>query len=176
SVSLDRARYSCSSTLGIALVDSDLAGRGTQTVAVRSTSEPSPEAVTLVESPPGSGAFSGTIQATAAPASHDGRISATDQGVVTLSYTDASACGVPNVGVQRTAVFDCAGPLIANVRVDTITGSTARVRWDTNEPSSSFVTYGGAVPPQTTTPVDPSPLTAPPTPPTGPTQVTRPVF
>src|SRR5262249_11335750 len=99
SVSLDPARYSRSSTLGIALVDSDLAGRGTQTVAVRSTSEPSPEAVTLVESPPGSGAFSGTIQATAAPASHDGRISATDQGVVTLSYTDASACGVPNVGV-----------------------------------------------------------------------------
>jgi len=159
-LALDRTTYSCSSGIQITVADSDLAGQGVATVGVRSTVEASPEIVALTESPAGSGTFVGSILATSAAPAADGKISATNGSTLTVEYLDASACGIPSVTVPRTAIFDCAPPLITNVRVEGITGSTAVVRWDTNEPSTSFVTYGGARPPGTTTPTLPALVTS----------------
>lgn len=155
-VSMDRSLYTCSEVIDLSLVDSDLAGAGSHSVSVSSTVETSPEIVSLVESPPGSGSFAGSIQTTTAPPVSNGLLSVADGSIVTLRYADASACGVPNVTAQDTASFDCAPPVITSVRADKITGSTATIRWDTNEPGSSFVTYGGTTPPGTTTPLDPA--------------------
>ncbi|MBI2568352.1 MAG: S8 family serine peptidase [Candidatus Schekmanbacteria bacterium] len=46
-----------------------------------------------------------------------------------------------------TTSGDIAGPVISNVRVTDIVKNTAIVRWWTNEPASSVVTYGEATPP-----------------------------
>lgn len=159
-LTLDHPIYTCADAIHITLVDSDLAASGSRVVAISSDAEPVPEQVTLLESPPGSGIFAGSIQATSAPAAADGLLSAVHGGTVTASYQDASACGIPNTTIQRVAAFDCASPVISNVRVEGVTGSTAIVRWDTDEPSTSFVTYGPAAPPATTTPVNPALVTA----------------
>ena len=141
----DKTVYTCSDTMQVTLIDSDLVGQPTKTIQVSSTLEPTPEPLVLTEA--GGGMFIGQIPTTSLPATADGRISGGDGTVITLAYQDASACGIPNVTAQRTATLDCAPPLISNVRAEGITGSTADLKWTTNEPSSSFITYGTTVPP-----------------------------
>jgi subtilisin-like proprotein convertase family protein len=154
SLTIDRTLYTCADQLQISLVDSDLIGLGTQTVRVSSTVEATPESLVLTESPPGSGTFTGMIPTTPATPSTDGRISTQHDSTVTVSYTDRSACGILDLVDQRTATTDCRAPAISSVRTQKVTGSTAEVLWNTDEPSTSFVTYGTSTPPTNSTPTD----------------------
>ena len=146
-ITTDRSAYTCSDSLQVTLVDSDLAGEPTKTISVTSTLESTPEPLVLTAA--GGGTFTGTIPTTSAPASPDGSISGAHGAVVTLSYQDASACGIPNLTAQRTATLDCQPPVISNVRLEDITDRTADVRWDTNEPATRKVTHGPSTPPDT---------------------------
>jgi subtilisin-like proprotein convertase family protein len=150
SIRLDRKVYNCSDALGITLVDADLIGAGTYDVTVSSQSEPVPETATLVESPPGSGVFSGTFSTTSAPAVNgDGMLTVSNGDTITAQYLDVSYCGTPDVNVERTAPVDCAAPAISNVRAVNVTGHSADIAWDTDEPADGGVTYDLAVPPTT---------------------------
>jgi subtilisin-like proprotein convertase family protein len=152
-ISTDHPSYNCGSAINITLGDSDLTGLGTQVVTVRSTTEPTPENVTLNESPANSGVFVGTFPTSSgAPVHGDGAISVANGDLVTLSYLDVSACGNPNVTVEQTAAIDCQAPIISNVHTSNVTGNSAILLWDTNEPANSSVTYGAAPPPPGTTP------------------------
>jgi len=146
SISLDRNAYTCAAPVTITVTDSDLTGTGTLSVAVTSGTEPTPEPLTLNESPAGSGRFQGTIATLLGPAvSGDGKISVADGDSVGVHYVDASSCGAPNVPVLRSASVDCSVPTIANVQAVAGAG-TATVTWDTNEATSGVVHYGTTVP------------------------------
>jgi subtilisin-like proprotein convertase family protein len=149
----DRTVYTCSDAVQVTLVDSDLAGAGSKSIAVSSTQEAAPESLLLSESPAGSGAFVGSIPTTALPAAADGKISGADGSIVTFTYQDASACGLLNATAQRAVPLDCGPPVITNVRAEAITGSSADLKWDTHEPATTFVTYGTSKPPSTSSPV-----------------------
>lgn len=148
SIMLDKPRYGCEDTLNMTLSDSDLVGAGTQNVTVQSTTESTPETVTLTESPASSGHFQGTIATTALPPAHgDGKLSVADGNAVTVHYVDVSACGTPNTGVDKATTADCIAPVISNVQINNVTDSSANVTWTTNENANSRVTYGTSIPP-----------------------------
>jgi subtilisin-like proprotein convertase family protein len=136
--------------MNITVKDSDLVGAGTQTVAVLSTTETTPETVTLTENPAGSGTFTGSFPTDPGPAvSGDGKLSVTNGDSITVRYVDVSSCGTPNVTVEKTTIGDCQAPSITNVQASGITESTATIAWTTNEPANSRVTYGTTIPPAT---------------------------
>jgi len=156
-ISTDRASYACNASIAITLGDSDLQGGGTHLITVRSTSEPTPEDVTLTENPPGSGVYTGSFPTTGgAPVHGDGAISVAHGDTVTLSYLDASACGPTDVTVEQTAAIDCQAPVISNVQPVNVGATTAVLQWATDEPATSSGTYGTAPPPGTTPPDDPT--------------------
>lgn len=150
SITLDQTTYSCSDTILINLVDSDLTGNGTQQVSVASTTESLAEVVTLTETPPNSGAFTGSIQTTSnPPLPANGILSVTNADTITATYSDQSFCGPPQP-VNATAAADCVSPLISNVQVPVRTESTAQVTWTTNEIANSRVTHAPAPGPPNT--------------------------
>lgn len=146
-VSVNKSTYNCSDFIGINLVDSDLIGAGTQNVTIRSTTESTPETITLTESPANSGQFSGSYLTSGPPPSNgDGYVSVVNGDTITVKYSDASFCGPPQ-DVETTASVDCVGPVISNVHATNVTGNSATILWDTNEPADSNVTYDTTTPP-----------------------------
>jgi subtilisin-like proprotein convertase family protein len=142
SLTLDASVFSCGAVPNVTLNDRDLAGSGTAPVAVSSSTEPAGEALALTETPVGSGHFVGTVATTtSAPVGSDGQLSVADGDTLHVQYVDASACGTPNVPVEKTAAVDCARPVLANVRA-TVSGTTATIEWDTSEAATSVVQYG----------------------------------
>jgi subtilisin-like proprotein convertase family protein len=145
-VSLDSTVFACGAAPALALNDRDLAGSGTAQVVVTSNTEPAGEVRTLTESPAGSGSFVGTVPTTShPPLSNDGQLSVTDGDTLRVQYLDASACGTPNVPVEKTASMDCVQPALSNVRA-TVTGNSATVQWDTSEAATTVAHYGTSVP------------------------------
>jgi subtilisin-like proprotein convertase family protein len=145
-ISLDKSAYNCGSTISVTLNDSDLAGTGSAAVSVSSGAEPTPEPLALAESPAGSGHFVGSIPATAAVAAPgDGKISVVDGDVIHARYLDASACGTPNVTVEKTASVDCVPPALQNVSW-TVSGTVATISWQTSEATTGVVHFGTTIP------------------------------
>ncbi len=145
---LDKPVYNCSDTMSITLTDADLVGHGTQEVHVRSTAEETPEDVELVEDPPGSGRFRGSILTLASVAPGDGAIGVAHGAVVTLTYEDGDACGAGPERIERTVDADCVAPVISGLGV-AATDISAAVTWATDEPATSRVIFGTGKPPGT---------------------------
>jgi subtilisin family serine protease len=135
-------------TLNLIVSDADLRGAGTVDVEIVSFTETTPEIVTLSETTGDSGVFRGSITtAVGAPAS-DGVIQVVDGDTVTATYVDADdGEGGINVPKTDTAGTDCSGPTIDSVRATDITDVRATIRWTTDEPANSRVTYGEGTPP-----------------------------
>ena len=156
-ITLDRSAYGCSVAATIIVGDRDLNTSSTtaQTVQVQawSTTEPTPETVTLTEDGVNSMIFKGTLQLSGVPAVHgDGLLSVQPGDTITTRYVDALDCnGATNVTYNGTATVstDCTPPVITNVQVTGLTDASATITWTTNESANSRVTYGSAVPPGT---------------------------
>jgi subtilisin-like proprotein convertase family protein len=146
SVSLARNMYTCNSPVSVTMIDTDLAGAGSASVAVSSGTEGVAEPLALTETPAGSGRFQGVINTFAGAAVNgDGKISVVDGDTIDVHYLDASSCGAPNVAVDKTATIDCVLPSIANVHA--VPGATgATIGWDTSEAASTVVHYGTSLP------------------------------
>lgn len=150
--SFDRTAFACGVPIGLRLGDSDLAGTGSVTVTVRSTSEATPEAIVLAETPAGSGNFAGSVTTTsAAPTPGDGLLTVASGDTVTVSYTDASACGTAGQVAEKSVAIDCAPPVLSAVAATNVTGSSARITWTTNEPASTLLFSGTTSPGATET-------------------------
>ena len=146
-VKLDAAVYSCTSVVGITVIDGN-AGSASVTVNVSSTSEPGGELVTLNAIAPGSATYTGTINVTTAPAAADGLLSLADGNTITAAYVDADdGQGGFNLTRQTGAVADCAAPEITKVETSNLGFDQARITWKTNEPGTSVVNYGPTIPP-----------------------------
>ncbi len=149
SVTTNQAAYSCTSLVGITVKDTNVAGT-TITVDVNSTTETTPETVTLTRlAAPQDTWFTGSVQLGAPPAVHgDGVLSVVNGDTITVSYLDADdGQGNTNVTVTTTATTQCVGPTISNVGSSNVAGSTAQINWLTNNPATSVVHYGLTIPP-----------------------------
>ncbi len=149
-VLMDKNTYNCDDTIVMRVFDADLNvnpnSAETVQVDIRSISEPSPEVVTLTETGPDTGIFSGTIQ-TSDSQSGPGYLLISHNEVITLHYHDEDCDGVPT-DVTDTATADCQGPVISNLMFSNITTDSITISWSTNEDSDSVVYWGETIPPQ----------------------------
>ena len=132
-LALDRHVYGQADVIQVRVQDGNAAG--TVTVAVASTTESTPETLTLSGS---GGIFTGTIATTTAlVAGGDGMLSVANGDAITVDYVDAS----PAVTTSANALADFDGPLLTDV-VATERGETQLVTWASDVPASSRVYYG----------------------------------
>ncbi|MBN2385011.1 M28 family peptidase, partial [bacterium] len=151
-ITFDQDAYACSSLMTIYVGDRALntSSSTVQTVNITiwSTTETTPETVTLTEQGVDSMIFMGTILTSlTAPVNGDGLLSISGTDTITAQYYDAIDCdGTMNVAHQAVATADCVAPIISNVQITNITTNSAVVTWQTNEPADSTVYYGTTPP------------------------------
>jgi hypothetical protein len=140
--------YTCDGAVDLFVTDADLAGTGTVSVTVSSDTEPAGESVILTETNGGSGLFRGSIQASGGAAWPDGMLQLMDGDTLVAEYLDLDD-GLGGTGVAKldTATADCRTPWITEVRVEGVSGTSASVRWATDEDSDSRVVFGETIPP-----------------------------
>jgi hypothetical protein len=145
-VSIDNGSYACNASVGLQLTDIDLnrnsAVSETAVVMLTSSTETTPELITLTETGANTSRFTGAILTTSAAPTADGRISVQHGDTITVTYLDdddGTGLGTTNFD---TALADCVGPEISDLRVDTITDQRATIRWTTSEPGDTVVEWG----------------------------------
>jgi hypothetical protein len=132
----------CSSSLVFSLSDSDLKGEGSQTISI-ATDGGDAETLSLAEQAGQPGTFSGSIVTIGGPVVVGDGIVQVQNGVkITATYADANTGdGTPGVSTANVQV-DCAGPVISNVHVASVSGADAVVALTASEPASLKVQYG----------------------------------
>ena len=136
-LTLDAAAYSVPSFVTVEMGDSSLAGAGSATVKVTTTTQPGGVTITVTETPL-RGLFRGRVDliaANATPSSGQLRASGGDELVV--EYFDASQ----NRTIQAHAVVDVKAPTITAV-TSTSDYESATISWSTDEASDSTVLFG----------------------------------
>ena len=82
----------------------------------------------------------------------DGVLTVAPGDTITVHYVDALDCdGAAGVTYSATAGLDCVAPVISNVFSSDVTGNSAVIQWLTDDPATSVVHYGPAIPPGLTT-------------------------
>ncbi len=147
-VTIDNDFYACSTNLGFRVSDLDLNRNpnaiDTAVLRVTSSSETTPELVTVTETGINSSRFTGTLQTTPNAPAADGTLSVKHGDTITVTYLDSDD-GTGAAGVSfDVATADCGGPGISNLRVDssTLTDQRASIRWTTSELSDSVLEWG----------------------------------
>ncbi|MEJ5165507.1 MAG: S8 family serine peptidase [Thermoanaerobaculia bacterium] len=156
-ISMDRNIYHCNNdTIWITIRDTDLSGTAQ---AIVTTTGGDSETVICYET--GVGVFKGSINTGGLPRTvGDGILQVADSETITATYYDADdGTGNPQI-VQDTAITDCKGPIITNVQIINITGTSADVVWTTDELSNSYVQYDTGIPPVQWNASDPSMVTS----------------
>gem|GEM_PF-609454 len=139
-ISLDRNRYKEDDIIRITVTDLD-ATSSTLTVMINSTTEQTPETVTLTEIASGSKKFTGSIRTSLV--NSPGVLQVSNNDDIIAVYADTSAPGW--YGVAH-AIADTTPPVISNVQVSQISATSALIQWSTDEPANSAVKYGTASP------------------------------
>jgi hypothetical protein len=135
---LDGTSYSCSATVEIQVRDCSTVDP--VTVDVNSTSEPSGETVVLSESLLDPGKFIGSIEVDAGAPTPDGRIQVSHNDTLVVTYSDPNDGEGGTVVVQKTAIVDCADPVISNVAASGWVPTV--VTFETDEATCGTVRYG----------------------------------
>ena len=137
-----KSNINCDDDYRIEIRDIDLAGSGQHTVEVV-TSGGDAESVLLYESGPSTGIFGGSIaSSTDPPVTGDNQLQVADGETVTVTYQDADdGSGSPAVVVENANV-DCVEPLVYNVAVDTVCGTSATITFATDELATGRVEMG----------------------------------
>lgn len=133
---MDRTAYTAPGKIKIRLFDSDLAGKSTASVLIRSTTEPTGETVTL-KAATASGSFTNSIATATGTARTDGILQIADGDTIEAVYFDASI----NSNRLATAVGDLKPPVITGVAATNSFGNTV-FTWTTDEPATSTILYG----------------------------------
>ena len=143
---LDKDAYTCSSSVALQVIDMDLNKNPlvaeTATLYVTSTTESVLETVTVMETGPNTSRFTGSIQLAQGTPVPDGLLQASDGDIVTVTYLDADdGTGASAVSFD-TAMLDCSGPAIQNLRITEITDQRFTVQFGTSEPGNTVVQWG----------------------------------
>ncbi|MCD4653178.1 hypothetical protein K8T06_04520, partial [bacterium] len=139
-LSLNHSGYNCDDTILVVVEDFDLVGAGTQDVTLESTTETTPETITLVEVD--EGRFEGSIDTATGPPFADGVLQVTSGDLITATYEDANYGGAGAMTITDTANVDCTVPVITDVSITDVSESSFVVNWTTDEPCDSVVYYG----------------------------------
>ena len=144
SVQLSAGIFPCSDVVQVTLRDDHLTGQPSHDVTIRSTTETTPEIVTLAAIDPDTGRFAGTIAIEdVAAVNGDAVLSVAHGDTITVEYVDADdGMGGTDVVSRATAATDCQAPGISSVIAGEVSGSAAVISWDTDEPADSSVMYG----------------------------------
>lgn len=141
-IRFDRAIYNCNDTIVVTVTDSTV----TLPVQVEFWSDTEIAHKVLTLSDVGSSNYSGTIHTVAGPSQAD-EIQVSNGDNVYFKYTDPDYCGTPNYEVTGTVPVDCMAPAISNVAITNITGNSATITFETNEPATSSIIYDINTPP-----------------------------
>lgn len=131
----------CDTTVTFNLRDQDLAGDGTATISV-SSSTGDTESVTLDETNASTGLFTGSIMTASGAIAADGVLQVVHDGSITATYNDASNANSQPAVDEDTALVDCDPPIVSNVQVSNITSTSALISYSTNGPCDSKVRFG----------------------------------
>ncbi|MBU0985072.1 MAG: hypothetical protein KKA42_14455, partial [candidate division Zixibacteria bacterium] len=134
-ITFGRALYSCNDSALVDLRDTDLAGLGTYSVDVTSTSG-DVESVLLSEEISANGVFTGYLATSGDAVSvGDGVLQVVDGAKIITEYADADdGTGSPAVAGD-TATADCLSPVISGVTIVSAEGTRVTVSFNTNEPA-----------------------------------------
>jgi subtilisin family serine protease len=136
---LDRDYYACSGVVSVSLVDYDLRGQDTQAVNITTTGGDS-ETLFLNEDVNRPGIFMGTISIFAKRVkTEDGKLQVAHDQIITAIYEDANDGTGNPATVEDTAVVDCEAPLFFNVEIVRAGTFGARIRFETNEPTTGRI-------------------------------------
>lgn len=143
---ITESQFSCSDVVSMRLSDLDLntnpATVQAVVVDVASTTEATPERVTLTETGPNTSLFQGSIATAAGNAVQDGVLQLAHGDVITATYHDMND-GIGGRALSYdTATADCVGPAVRSLRVETITDQRAIVRWNTDVPATTKLEWG----------------------------------
>ncbi|MGV3772195.1 MAG: S8 family serine peptidase [Verrucomicrobiales bacterium] len=134
-VAMDKRFYRAPDSMGLKLIDFDLAGQQSALVQVSSSSQPQGFAVNL-QSVGRAGVFTGVVQIASMPVSADGRLHVAHGDTIQVSYQDAS----PAATVTSTAKGDFQAPIISDISTTNRFGRQL-VLWTTDEPANSTVFF-----------------------------------
>lgn len=145
-VKIESAQATCSNTVQISVGDRDLNRNpnvlDTTIVSVSSTSETTPERVTLTETDPNRSRFVGSINTTSGPPSADGLLSVKDGDIITVTYQDVSdSVGSPAISYDTQRV-DCGPPTVSDLRIEEISDQRATIRFSTSERGTQTLNWG----------------------------------
>jgi len=141
-VHLDRDIYSCDDIVSIKLRDADLAGQGTQQVILTSDGGDE-ETVTLIRDVSRPWNFTNSISTSADLVSvEDGLLQISHGQIITASYYDSVDSSGNPATVYATAATDCQGPMVLDVELVCVFSRRARVRFETDEPTTAIIRGG----------------------------------
>jgi hypothetical protein len=140
-VYLDRVAYQPIDTVSIKVYDTDLnldwGSADLAFIEMSSTTETSPEVVTLIETGANTSIFTGSIDLIGGAPGSDGLLQVLEGDTIYADYQDASPLGTRSA----TAKVDGTPPVISNVAAIPQVAS-AEITWTTDEPSDSRVYFG----------------------------------
>jgi hypothetical protein len=138
---LDKIAYKTTDSVSITLYDTDMNVNGGLIewfdIEISSTTESTPEMVTLVETGVNTSIFTGAINLNTGAPSTDGVLQVDEGDTINAEYQDFSPFGLRSA----SAKVDNTPPQISNVQV-TAGVSKATITWDTNEESDSKIYFG----------------------------------
>ncbi|MGZ5544354.1 MAG: choice-of-anchor J domain-containing protein, partial [Limisphaerales bacterium] len=137
-LAFDRRAYTAPATVGVQLIDFDLAGQADAFVTLKSTTETTPLSLHLLASG-NIGVFTGAVATATGPVANDNKLQVANGDTITAAYQDTS----PNELVEATRLVDLIPPIISSVGATNRFGNEL-VSWTTDEPASGIVRYGTA--------------------------------
>jgi len=139
-VNFDKLVYGMNDLVGIRVIDGDVAGTGKAQVEVSSLKETTPEPVSLTETSV-KGIFTGTISLSLGVAKSDGKLEVGTDDTILVEYLEQTPAGTRTA----TAKVDAKPPVITDIRVTDVTTDSVTIRWTTDEPSTTNVTFGPSI-------------------------------
>lgn len=146
---LPQDEVTCDANLTIIVEDTGNNGLPTVEISASSSAQPTGITVTLVAVAGQPGVHRRELPLTTTSRSGALRVNSSD--TVRLQYVDANnGSGGTDVTVFDSVDVDCLGPIIGSIDFVPIATDTLRVRWTTNEPAVTSVSYGDSQPPMNT--------------------------
>jgi len=140
-IAFDKQGFMIPDTATIVIHDNDFnkdpGTKDTTTAEVVSTTEGTPEVITLTETGVNTAIFKGTIPVVSGAPAPDGKISVKDGDTITARYQDPS----PSKQRTTTAKADSVLPVISNVASLPDVASVV-ITWETSEPTNGTIFYG----------------------------------
>src|SRR5207247_3666092 len=148
---MDRSVYESTATVGIKVIDTGLnvnpGAPDTVDINITSTTETTPEVVTLTETANSSSVFAGSINLVNGPASPgDGLLQVANGDTITAEYYDNDD-GLGGRGpTTDTALVDDTPPVISAVAATNVRFNRATNAWTTDAPADSLSPDGPPAP------------------------------